>query len=84
MFRKNVLNYTFNSKVGHIEDIVVDTTQRGQNLGKRIVEKLRDIGGKSGCYKVILDCNENLVGFYEKCGFTKKAVQMAWYKEEQK
>eukprot|EP01114_Cavostelium_apophysatum_P011521 TRINITY_DN2581_c0_g1_i2.p1 TRINITY_DN2581_c0_g1~~TRINITY_DN2581_c0_g1_i2.p1 ORF type:complete len:221 (+),score=36.22 TRINITY_DN2581_c0_g1_i2:283-945(+) len=67
---------------GHVEDIVVDTTQRGQNLGKRIVEKLRTVGAACGCYKVILDCNEDLVGFYEKCGFKKKAVQMAWYSEE--
>lgn len=69
---------------GHIEDIVVDTTQRGQNLGKRIVEKLRTVGEDAGCYKVILDCDEKLVGFYEKCGFQKKAIQMAWYKDVHK
>lgn len=29
-----------------------------------------------GCYKVILDCSEDNVNFYQKCGFTKKEVQM--------
>jgi len=67
--------------VGHIEDIVVDETERGKQLGKRIVERLRITGEMAGCYKVILDCKETLVSFYEKCGFTKNAVQMAWYKE---
>lgn len=29
-----------------------------------------------GCYKVILDCSEDNVPFYEKCGLTRKEVQM--------
>ena len=30
----------------------------------------------AGCYKVILDCSEDNVPFYAKCGLTKKEVQM--------
>jgi len=52
-------------------------------LGKRIVDILRKIGENAGCYKIILDCDEKLVPFYEKCGFTKKAVQMACYFDQQ-
>lgn len=33
---------------------------------------------EAGCYKVILDCAENNVAFYEKCGLTRKEVQMVW------
>lgn len=29
-----------------------------------------------GCYKVILDCSEDNVPFYQKCGLVKKEVQM--------
>ena len=29
-----------------------------------------------GCYKVILDCAEANVVFYEKCGLTRKEIQM--------
>lgn len=33
----------------------------------------------AGCYKVILDCKECNTGFYEKCGFAAKGIQMARY-----
>lgn len=31
---------------------------------------------QQGCYKVILDCSEANQAFYEKCGLTRKEVQM--------
>ena len=31
---------------------------------------------EAGCYKVILDCSEDNVAFYTKCGLTRKEVQM--------
>lgn len=66
-------------KVGHIEDVVVDSNARGMQLGKKIVSFLTDHARSVGCYKVILDCsNENRV-FYEKCGFKQKEVQMVRY-----
>lgn len=65
--------------VGHVEDIVVDSSQRGKNLGKILLQILKDLAVKMGCYKVILDCEESKVQFYEKCGFTEKGRQMAFY-----
>jgi len=62
--------------VGHIEDVVVDAAARGQNLGKRLIEALVAVCRDKGCYKVILDCAEKNVAFYEKCGLTRKEVQM--------
>lgn len=59
---------------GHIEDIAIRTSSQGQNLGKRMIELLRGVALASGCYKVILDCNEALQPFYEKCGFTVKGT----------
>ena len=66
-------------KVGHIEDIVVDTTQRGLGLGKNIINHLTNLAESLNCYKVILNCNENNVKFYEKCGYTKKELEMVKY-----
>nr|CAG8440895.1 3969_t:CDS:2 [Entrophospora candida] len=66
--------------VGHIEDIAVDKNQQGKKLGLRIIQALKYIGAKAGCYKVILDCSEKNVPFYEKCG---KEVEMAWYTNQQ-
>lgn len=67
---------------GHIEDIVVDSAQRGKNLGKILLKRLRELAlNELGCYKVILDCEEGKVPFYEKCGFTEKGRQMTLYKK---
>ncbi|KAG0250008.1 Glucosamine-phosphate N-acetyltransferase-like protein [Mortierella polycephala] len=65
--------------VGHIEDIAVAADQQGKKLGLRIIETLKAIGQSQGCYKVILDCSEKNVPFYEKCGFERKGVEMGWY-----
>ncbi|EPZ35760.1 acyl-CoA N-acyltransferase [Rozella allomycis CSF55] len=70
-----------NGLAGHIEDIVVDEKERGNSLGKKLIEQLRLTAIQLNCYKVILDCHEKTVGFYEKCGFKVKGVQMAYYKE---
>eukprot|EP01127_Copromyxa_protea_P019252 TRINITY_DN61_c0_g2_i1.p1 TRINITY_DN61_c0_g2~~TRINITY_DN61_c0_g2_i1.p1 ORF type:complete len:184 (-),score=21.37 TRINITY_DN61_c0_g2_i1:66-581(-) len=64
---------------GHIEDIVVLSDVRGAQLGRRIIQELKDIGTKLGCYKIILDCEDKNVGFYEKLGFQPKERQMAVY-----
>jgi len=39
-------------KVGHIEDIAVARDQQGMKLGLRIMEALRGVGERVGCYKV--------------------------------
>ncbi|MCO5594280.1 hypothetical protein L7F22_048309 [Adiantum nelumboides] len=65
--------------VGHIEDVVVDARMRGHCLGQRIVDFLTTRAREAHCYKVILDCDEQNVRFYEKCGFSKKETQMARY-----
>ncbi|KAG2206613.1 hypothetical protein INT46_004861 [Mucor plumbeus] len=73
-----------NGLVGHIEDIAVNSNQQGKKLGLRIIQALKFIGAQRGCYKVILDCSEKNVPFYEKCGFKQKEVEMAWYVPQEK
>uniref|UniRef100_A0A0D6QTG4 Glucosamine 6-phosphate N-acetyltransferase n=1 Tax=Araucaria cunninghamii TaxID=56994 RepID=A0A0D6QTG4_ARACU len=68
-------------KVGHIEDVVVDSSARGKHLGHKILRFLTEHARVNGCYKVILDCSVENQGFYEKFGFKKKEVQMALYFE---
>jgi len=63
----------------HIEDVVSDESVRGKGLGKKIIEALILLAEQCGCYKVILDCEEHNIAFYEKCGFTLKEVEMACY-----
>lgn len=67
------------SIVGHIEDVVVDTNVRGQNIGSKIMSHLIDVAKSNNCYKVILDCDRDNVEFYKKCGLNEKGVQMGIY-----
>uniref|UniRef100_A0A6C0ISS6 N-acetyltransferase domain-containing protein n=1 Tax=viral metagenome TaxID=1070528 RepID=A0A6C0ISS6_9ZZZZ len=67
------------SNIAHIEDVVVDVNYRSLGLGKKIIDLLVSSAKKTNCYKVILNCSEKNIGFYEKCGFTQSNVQMSIY-----
>jgi glucosamine-phosphate N-acetyltransferase len=67
------------SSVGHIEDVVVARSHRGKRLGRFMIQNLVDEARDAGCYKVILDCDEKNVPFYEKCGLSCKGQEMAVY-----
>ena len=45
----------------------------------RVIDALVAHAKQAGCYKVILDCGEANVAFYEKCGLERKEVQMVGY-----
>jgi glucosamine-phosphate N-acetyltransferase len=64
---------------GHIEDVVVDANVRGKDLGRVLIEGLTLAAERANCYKAILDCSEANAGFYEKCGYARKELQMARY-----
>jgi glucosamine-phosphate N-acetyltransferase len=66
-------------KVAHIEDIVIDKNRRGLGLGLKIINCLVEIAKEKKCYKVILNCSDENVPFYEKCGFCQKSKQMSLY-----
>ena len=63
---------------------MTDASYRGLRLGYYVIETLKYIGKKTGCYKIILDCAAKNVPFYEKCGFVQKELEMALYLEEPK
>jgi glucosamine-phosphate N-acetyltransferase len=68
------------SNVGHIEDVVVNKFgYRGQGLGKKIINFLTEESKKYNCYKVILDCSNNHITFYNKCNYQVKGNYMAKY-----
>lgn len=65
--------------VAHIEDIVIHNNYKKQGLGKKIIDELINISIQSNCYKIILDCNEKNVNFYQNSGFKQKEIQMVKY-----
>lgn len=64
---------------GHIEDIVVHEDYRGYGIAKNILKKLKDEAVDKYCYKIILDCKDDLCEFYSKNGFEKHGAQMKLY-----
>lgn len=64
---------------GHIEDIVIDASCRGKHFGQIMVTELVELSKKMGCYKTVLCCRDEIVGFYEKCSFTVKEREMVIY-----
>lgn len=67
------------SAVGHIEDIVVTKDMRGRSIGHTLIAHLVAMAKQHGCYKVILDCNDHNIPFYEGCGFICKGNALAIY-----
>ncbi len=67
------------SSVCHIEDVVIDVEHRNNGLGKKMINHCVEYAKSKGCYKIILNCSEKNVQFYEKCGFTTKNVEMSLY-----
>ncbi|CAG9460873.1 unnamed protein product [Pedinophyceae sp. YPF-701] len=66
-------------QVAHVEDVVVDASVRGKGLGRLLVNRSLDIAKFEGCYKLILDCSNDNVAFYQKCGLEAKERQMVKY-----
>ena len=66
-----------NNPIGQIEDVIISEKYRKNRLGKQIIEKLIDIGkNEFKCYKIILNCLEKNIKFYENCGFINVGVEM--------
>ena len=56
-------------KMGLIEDVAVDPNQRGNGIGKKLIESLIEQSKEKGCDKTILSSSEKNIPFYEKIGF---------------
>lgn len=57
--------------VGHIEDVAVHQAYQHHGVGGKLVQHLLEVSRAQGCYKVILDCAEEVIPFYEKLGFRR-------------
>ncbi len=62
--------------VAYIEDVAVTTNHKGNGIGTALIEYLVKLSRKRSCYKVILNCQPNLIPFYTHCGFHQSAIQM--------
>ena len=65
--------------VCHIEDLVVHKDHRGQQIGSELVDHVVNYAKEKGCYKTILNCNDEVEPFYQKLGFQSKNKEMSLY-----
>lgn len=65
--------------VAHIEDVVVSKDYRGKGLGRKLINYLIEESQIEKCYKVILNCKDENIQFYEKCNFKRKGSEMGIY-----
>ncbi len=66
-------------KTLYIDDLCVDETLRGQNIGRQLYDEALALARQAGCYNVTLNvwsCNEAAMRFYEKCGLKPHKVGM--------
>lgn len=66
------------NRVAMIEDVAVSKYSGSRGIGTMLIERLKELAIEKGCYKTILNCSEENIGFYKKCGFYQKEVQMRW------
>lgn len=61
---------------GRIEDVVVHDRCRGQQFGKLLLTLLTQLAReKCDCYKLSLECKDQLVSFYQQFGFNHEDKQ---------
>jgi len=54
---------------GIIEEVIVSDQYRGKSLGRLIVQTLVELGKSLDCYKITLNCTDQMIAFYERLGF---------------
>ena len=65
-------------RVGHIEDVVVSKEYEGRGIGIKLVRSLLEKAKGMNCYKTILDCQDELIPFYERIGFKQESYLMRY------
>lgn len=66
------------NRIALIEDVAIDKEYRGLGLGKMLIKDMLNISVQKSCYKTILNCSDENIAFYEKCGMYRAETQMRW------
>lgn len=67
------------SKVCHIEDVIVDKNYHKKGIGSKLINFSINKAKNEKCYKIILNCKDKLINFYNKFGFNNKNLEMSLY-----
>ena len=65
------------ARVGHIEDVAVRPGYQGMSIGSKLVKHVTEYAKNNmGCIKIVLDCAEQTLPFYQKLGYTYQDICM--------
>lgn len=64
------------SLVAHIHNVATRKGFEGQGIGRALIAHAVTHAQARSCYKVNLECSEQNVPFYEKCGFHRHEIAM--------
>lgn len=65
LIEKNIRGGT----LGHIGDVAIRKDMQSIGVGRILIEDLKIIAKRHGCYKVVLSCDDSSLDFYKKLGF---------------
>jgi glucosamine-phosphate N-acetyltransferase len=60
----------------HIEDVATHAQHQGRGVGRALLEHALAVCREKACYKVILDCDDKLIPFYQKFGFKEAGAYL--------
>ncbi len=63
----------------HVEEFIIEVNHRKKGFGTKLVKLVDAYANLFKCYKIILDCSEEVKAFYEKFGYYQKSIGMAKY-----
>lgn len=63
--------YHAGRSAGHIEDVATHQNYVGRGVASALIKKAIELCKEKDCYKIILDCSDEVTGFYEKFGFRR-------------
>lgn len=66
----------FLGRVGHLEDLVVHADFRGIGIAHALIQHVQERARRLNCYKLVLECREDLKSFYEGEGFQMVGICM--------
>ena len=72
---------TYQVKSMYIDDLCVDESSRGKNIGKKLFEFLKEEAKREACDRITLhvwECNPNAYGFYEHLGMKPLYTNMEY------
>lgn len=61
----------------------IDPSYKGKSLGVKLIKVLKNIGELNYCYKIVLDCMDHNIAFYELVKINTINI-LEWFQIERK